>query len=513
MIKKCKVNLKNCICVFLFSTMILSIFIKLPLTVFAADGGIGYTIAQTFPDPNMAAAVAAELGTTTDHVIVQSDIDSRKGLDLIDRNISDITGIQYFTNLDLLWLSTNNISDLSPLTGLTNLKILNINNNQVSDLTPLANLTNLNYLTLDNVNYLKNGNNHVSDLYPLKGLINLGYLSFSNNQVSDINPLENLTNINILYCDNNQISNLNSLTNFKSLCYLFSDNNQVSNLSPLAGLTNLKYLNISGNHISDLSPLTGLTNLISFTITEQSIQLPMVTTGSSLSIVNTIKFRDGSIVTPETISNSGSYTAPNTNWVNLPSDTTQVSYTFSKFLDSGVYTGTVYQPITFEYNMSGTNRFTFDGNYTYYIQADGTTMKDRMTYHPDGEHIIYFDVNGHELFNTFQYCPNVGYTCYFDSNGYLYKDKITFVNNKPYYLDGDGRMRQTGWFQFANGVDYGYANGNGTLMSSGFSYDPWGRVVFYHWNGMVARGLISDGQWYYNMSTTDGHYLGQFPVH
>lgn len=161
---------------------------------------------------------------------------------------------------------------------------------------------------------------------------------------------------------------------------------------------------------------------------------------------------------------------------------------------------------------SEVNKFVFDGSYTYYLQADGTPMKDRMTYHPDGEHIIYFDVNGHELFNTFQYCPNVGYTCYFDSNGYLYKDKITFVNNKPYYLDNDGRMRQTGWFRFANGVDFGYANGDGTLMSSGFSYDPWGRVVFYHWNGMVARGLISDGVWYYSMSTTDGHYLGQFPV-
>ena len=29
---------------------------------------------------------------------------------------------------------------------------------------------------------------------------------------------------------------------------------------------------------------------------------------------------------------------------------------------------------------------------------------------------------------------------------------------------------------------------------------------------MVARGLISDGQYYYSMDETDGHYLGQFPV-
>nr|WP_143524592.1 hypothetical protein [Roseburia sp. 499] len=49
-------------------------------------------------------------------------------------------------------------------------------------------------------------------------------------------------------------------------------------------------------------------------------------------------------------------------------------------------------------------------------------------------------------------------------------------------------------------------------MNNGFSYDPWGRVVFYHWNGMVARGLITDGVNYYSMDTTDGHLIGSFPV-
>ena len=159
-----------------------------------------------------------------------------------------------------------------------------------------------------------------------------------------------------------------------------------------------------------------------------------------------------------------------------------------------------------------TNQFAFDGQYTYYLQADGTPMKDRLTYHPDGEHIIYLDTEGHEVFTNFQFCPSVGYTCYFDSQGYLYKDQITFVGDKVYYLNANGAMEQNGWFQFANGMDYGCANSNGTLVTTGFSYDPYGRVVFYHWNGMVARGLISDGAYYYSMDTGDGHYLGQFPV-
>ena len=159
-----------------------------------------------------------------------------------------------------------------------------------------------------------------------------------------------------------------------------------------------------------------------------------------------------------------------------------------------------------------TDEFKCDGTYTYYMQADGTPMKDRLTYHPDGEHIIYLDENGHEAFTNFVYCPSVGYICYFDSQGYLYKDQITFVGDKTYYLNGNGALEQNGWFQFANGLDYGFANSDGTLVTTGFSYDPYGRVVFYHWNGMVARGLISDGVYYYSMDETDGHYLGQFPV-
>ena len=154
--------------------------------------------------------------------------------------------------------------------------------------------------------------------------------------------------------------------------------------------------------------------------------------------------------------------------------------------------------------------FFFDGENTYYLQADGSPMKDKLTYHPDGEHIIYFDTEGHEVFTTFRYCPGVGYTCYFDAQGYLYKDQITFVGDKVYYLNANGAMEQSGWFGFANGRDYGFANQDGTLITTGWGYDPYGRTVFYHWNGMVARGLISDASYYYSMDETDGHYLGQW---
>lgn len=158
-----------------------------------------------------------------------------------------------------------------------------------------------------------------------------------------------------------------------------------------------------------------------------------------------------------------------------------------------------------------TDNFFFDGYFTYFLQADGTPMKDRLTYHPDGVHIIYFDENGHEVFCEFQYCESVGYTCYFDSQGYMYKDVITYnEDGKPVYLNANGKLEDSGWFRFANGLDYGFAYENGILKHEGFDYDPWGRVVYYHWNGMVARGLIQDYNNYYSMDETDGHFLGKF---
>lgn len=157
-----------------------------------------------------------------------------------------------------------------------------------------------------------------------------------------------------------------------------------------------------------------------------------------------------------------------------------------------------------------TNQFQSDGAYTYFLQADGTPMKNRLTYHPNGVDLIYFDKDGHELFDTFQYCEDVGYTCYFNTFGYLYKDEITFSGGNAYYLDGNGRMKQNEYFRFNNGVDLGYANADGSLINNGFGTDPFGQTVFYHWNGMIARGLITDGLWFYNMDLTDGHLLGQF---
>jgi len=203
-----------------------------------------------FPDANLKAAVEAAVGktspTSTDMLGLTYFYASYSG-------ISDLTGLEYATNLRYLYLPSNQISDISPLTALTNLSSLSLPNNRISYISPLAGLTNLDVLDLSS--------NQISDIGPLAGLANLVALVLYTNQISDISPLAGLTNLDRLWLYFNQISDIDPLAGLTNLTYLNLDNNHMSDISPLAGLTNLVTLFLSYNQISDISPLGALTNL------------------------------------------------------------------------------------------------------------------------------------------------------------------------------------------------------------------------------------------------------------
>ncbi len=109
------------------------------------------------------------------------------------QGISDLSGIEYCTNLDWLELNVNVISDISPLASLTNLTYLGLWKNEISDISPLASLTNLTYLSLHS--------NQISDISPLVENSGLGegdivLLTVNNLDLSE--GSEDLENIRIL---------------------------------------------------------------------------------------------------------------------------------------------------------------------------------------------------------------------------------------------------------------------------------------------------------------------------
>ncbi|MFC1694411.1 choice-of-anchor D domain-containing protein, partial [Candidatus Latescibacterota bacterium] len=197
----------------------------------------------TISDPNLEAAIRDALNKP-EGSINDKDLAGLTDLVASERDISDLNGIEYCVNLQMLYLDSNQISDISPLNSLTNLDELGLDDNQISDISQLSDLTNLWYLGLDD--------NQISDISPLNSLTNLVEMGLGNNRISDPSPLSNLTNLQRLHLVYNQISELSPLSSLTNLHWLFLGGNQISNLSPLSSLTNLENLSLYENQISDL---------------------------------------------------------------------------------------------------------------------------------------------------------------------------------------------------------------------------------------------------------------------
>ena len=237
------------------------------------------------PDPNLRAAIEAELGKSSGATITTVDMETLTGFRANNANIRDLTGLEHATNLTWLNLRFNAISDISPLAELTDLTGLYINNNPISDLSLLAGLTNLESLHLGdnsisdlsplagltNLTWLRLWGSSISDILPLAGLTNLTELSLSRTSISGISPLVNLTNLEYLFLSGTSISNISPVAGFTSLTSLQLIDTSISDISAVANLTNLMVLYLSGNSISDISPLAGLTNLTELDLRGNSI--------------------------------------------------------------------------------------------------------------------------------------------------------------------------------------------------------------------------------------------------
>ena len=210
------------------------------------------------PDPALRAAVRGEIGLLPDIPLTKEKILKLGFLNAHDKDISDITGLEFATNLRELHLSQNPITDLRPLSNLTQLVGLHFWHVPVRptdlDLRPLANLINLEMLSLEG--------NWISDVRPLMGLKKLRRLHLSNNQIEDVRPLVGLTELWELFLERNPITDLAPLSGL-NLTDLNISNNPIkaTNISPLAALKELRTLDLLNNGISDIRPLSGLTEL------------------------------------------------------------------------------------------------------------------------------------------------------------------------------------------------------------------------------------------------------------
>ncbi|MBS7577165.1 MULTISPECIES: InlB B-repeat-containing protein [unclassified Enterococcus] len=183
---------------------------------------------MNFPDDNFRRYVNIYIDANSDGVLSTNEINQTTALDLSYKGISNLTGIQYFTNLTTFNCSNNQLSSLN-LSNLTNLTSLKCSWNS---------LTSLN----------------------LSNLPSLSSLQAYTNNLSSLN-LSNLPNLTTLNCSNNQLTSLN-LNNFPKLAELFCTSNQLTSLD-LSNLTSLSDLRVNFNNLTslDLSNLPNFSNL------------------------------------------------------------------------------------------------------------------------------------------------------------------------------------------------------------------------------------------------------------
>jgi len=213
-----------------------------------------------FADPILKALVESQLGVTNPSA---ADMVFLKELSAPGRGISDLTGLEYATNLARLnlgelfyywvWppeLRTNQIEDITPLSGLTGLKSLDISNNQITDISALSGLTALETLAL----YY----NQIADISALSGLSNLTSLDMEHNQIADLTPMSGLTNLKSLTLSSNPIADTSALSTLTGLESLSLSRTGLTTIPALTDLPNLKFLDLVGNQITDISGLSGM---------------------------------------------------------------------------------------------------------------------------------------------------------------------------------------------------------------------------------------------------------------
>jgi hypothetical protein len=163
---------------------------------------VGTDEVVNFLDPNLEMAIREVIRRPTGD-IYKSDLARLTRLIAWDRDIIDLTGLEFCTSLTTLLLPGNQISDISALSGLTSLTKLDLPENQIIDISALSGLTGLTRLDLRK--------NQISDISALSGLTSLNNLYLGLNQISDIYVLSGLTRLNKLYINSNQISDVSPL--------------------------------------------------------------------------------------------------------------------------------------------------------------------------------------------------------------------------------------------------------------------------------------------------------------
>lgn len=192
--------------------------------------GLANAQVVNIPDANFKAKLIEQgVDINSDGQIQESEALAADGLNVSNSNISDLTGIEAFTNIQILECSGNQLTQLD-VSGKTQLITLRCNNNQISNLN-ITNCTNLDSLDCSN------------NLIP--------FIDFTGT-----------TDFVFFYCNNNLITDL-IFTNVVYFNDMFAQSNLIVNLDLSRAIITSSSAEFSGNPIQTINLKNGFANNIS----------------------------------------------------------------------------------------------------------------------------------------------------------------------------------------------------------------------------------------------------------
>ncbi|MEO0852903.1 MAG: leucine-rich repeat domain-containing protein, partial [Cyanobacteria bacterium J06648_11] len=211
---------------------------------------VEFTQFVTFLDSALEAVVRSALGASDSEPITDADALTLTTLDASESGISDLTGLEFFTNLTDLNLSGNDITDIQPLVDNSG-----FNSGAAIDLT-------MNPLSITarqiQVPELESRGVQVSvtalveiDDFNLESAVRAS-LGLSGSESITVDDAETLT---FFSARDESIQDLSGLDSFANLETLDLAENAIADLTPLSALTNLTFLDLSNNDVSDIQPL------------------------------------------------------------------------------------------------------------------------------------------------------------------------------------------------------------------------------------------------------------------
>jgi serine/threonine protein kinase len=227
-------------------------------------------ITDAFTDANFRAAVLEALGKQAGDKILAPEVAGIVNLDVYDRDIASLSGIEYFTALQTLSAGKNQLTSLDvsnnhQLTGLwcpeNQLTSIDVSDNPLLQVLTCE-LNPITSVDISSCPILKEfwGENISLTSLDVSNNPELTVLSFGNSGLTSLD-ISNLTELTRLWCFNNQLTELD-VSNNPALTQLWCFDNQLTELN-ISNNPALTHLDCGGNGLTSLDAsnnpaLTGL---------------------------------------------------------------------------------------------------------------------------------------------------------------------------------------------------------------------------------------------------------------